>query len=198
MTSLAHGFFEWMNEPPAIVGLSYLPNFISPSEEAELLHWIDEQPWRTDLKRRVQHYGCRYDYKARTISRELKLGTLPYLLDGYAQKLAGKIFAHKPDLVIANEYMSGQGISSHTDCIPCFGPTIASLSLGSACLMDFIGPNDERHVQLLEPRSLLILSNDAPYRWKHSIAARKSDRIHSDIVKRERRVSLTFRSVILT
>lgn len=198
MTSLGHGFLEWMNEHPTIVGLSYLPDFITASEEAELLQWIDHQPWLTDLKRRVQHYGYRYDYKARTISHELQLGALPDILEHYADQLTGKIFAQKPDQVIVNEYLPGQGISSHTDCIPCFGPTIASLSLGAPCMMDFVGPNDERHAFLLESRSLLIISEDARYRWKHSIAARKSDRIHGNTIKRGRRVSLTFRSVVLT
>ncbi|PZP85944.1 MAG: alpha-ketoglutarate-dependent dioxygenase AlkB [Azospirillum brasilense] len=187
-----------MNEPPAIAGLRYLPDFITASEEMELLHWIDQQPWLTDLKRRVQHYGYRYDYKARNISRELQLGALPEQLEHYTVKLAENLFANKPDQVIVNEYLPGQGISSHTDCIPCFGPTIVSLSLGSSCVMDFEGPEDDRHTLLLEPRSLLLLSDDARYRWKHSIAARKSDRIHGSTIKRERRVSLTFRSVILT
>lgn len=196
MTSLAHGFFEWTDEPPAIAGLSYVPELITASEEAELLHWIDYQPWRTDLKRRVQHYGYRYDYKARTISHDFELGALPAILDHYAARL--EAFEKKPDQVIVNEYLPGQGISSHTDCIPCFGPTIASLSLGTPCMMDFVGPEDERHALLLEPRSLLILSDDARYRWKHSIAARKSDRINGDTIKRERRVSLTFRSMILS
>lgn len=45
----------------------------------------------------------------------------------------------------------------------------------------------------LEPRSLLILKDDARYQWKHGIAAGKSD----NGVKRQRRVSLTFRKVIL-
>lgn len=45
----------------------------------------------------------------------------------------------------------------------------------------------------LEPRSLLILKDDARYKWKHGITSRKSD----NGVKRQKRVSLTFRKVIL-
>jgi alkylated DNA repair dioxygenase AlkB len=45
----------------------------------------------------------------------------------------------------------------------------------------------------LESRSLLILTCDARYKWKHGIALRKSD----NGVKRQRRISLTFRKVIL-
>ncbi|MEO0410804.1 MAG: alpha-ketoglutarate-dependent dioxygenase AlkB [Pseudomonadota bacterium] len=36
-----------------------------------------------------------------------------------------------------NEYTPGQGIAPHVDCVPCFGPFAASLSLGSSCEMLF-------------------------------------------------------------
>ena len=40
-----------------IPGLNYIPNYISKEEEHVLLDLIDKQPWLSDLKRRVQHYG---------------------------------------------------------------------------------------------------------------------------------------------
>jgi len=39
--------------------------------------------------------------------------------------------------MIANEYLPGQGISAHVDCVPCFSDRIASLSLLSPCEMVF-------------------------------------------------------------
>lgn len=45
-----------------ISGLTYIPNFITATEHDLLLPQIDQQPWLTDLKRRVQHYGYKYDY----------------------------------------------------------------------------------------------------------------------------------------
>lgn len=56
-----------------ISGLSYIPDFISAQEQACLLSQIDQQPWLTDLKRRVQHYGYKYDYKARTVGGDAYL-----------------------------------------------------------------------------------------------------------------------------
>jgi alkylated DNA repair dioxygenase AlkB len=41
------------------------------------------------------------------------------------------------DQGIVNEYEPGQGIAPHVDCVPCFADTIASLTLGSSCLMEF-------------------------------------------------------------
>jgi len=48
-----------------IVGLRYLADFITPEQHDELLQSVDAEPWLTDLKRRVQHYGYKYDYPAR-------------------------------------------------------------------------------------------------------------------------------------
>ncbi len=68
--------------PPAS---SYLPDFIDEAEERFLLGKIDDSPWLNDLKRRVQHYGYRYDYKARRVSQEL-LHRLPARLAGCASQ----------------------------------------------------------------------------------------------------------------
>ena len=116
---------------PAIPGLSYIPHYIDESTEAALLKTIDSQPWIHDLKRRVQHYGWRYDYKARNVASDLRIGALPDWLQSYAVRLQqGGLFTEIPDQVIINEYEPGQGISAHIDCIPCFADTIVSLSLG--------------------------------------------------------------------
>lgn len=123
---------------PAIAGLRYLPDFIDADTESTLIATIDQQPWLHDVKRRVQHYGWRYDYKARGITQDLRIGAIPNWLAGLCERLSAEdIFTHTPDQVIINEYLPGQGISAHVDCIHCFGDTIASLSLGSACVMDF-------------------------------------------------------------
>ncbi len=182
-----------------IEGLTYIPNFITPDEEATLLETIDQQPWLTDLKRRVQHYGWRYDYTARRVDESMRLGELPEWLMDYCQRLYNEgHFPKIPDQVIINEYKPGQGIASHVDCVPCFEETIASISLGSPCVMDFthsiIG---EKIAQLLETRSLIILSGDARYQWKHGIAARKADKHNGQVIQRGRRVSLTFRNLII-
>ena len=48
-----------------VPGLLKVPNFVTPSEEADFIKYIDENQalWLTDLKRRVQHYGYRYSYR---------------------------------------------------------------------------------------------------------------------------------------
>lgn len=182
-----------------IEGLRYVPDFISTISEAGLVQQIDVQPWLTDLKRRVQHYGYKYDYKARGITQDLRIGAIPYWLIGLCDDLQAQgYFSKAPDQVIINEYQTGQGITPHIDCVPCFGQTIASLSLGSTCIMEFThAKTGGKQQQLLEPRSLVVLSGKARYDWQHAIPQRKSDVWCGEKLARSRRISLTFRTVIL-
>lgn len=183
---------------PDIDGLRYIPNFISESEHDMLLLSIDAQPWLTDLKRRVQHYGYKYDYKARNILTDSYLGELPiWLSDLQARLYSERVFKQKPDQAIINEYLPAQGISAHIDCVSCFDDVIASLSLGSDCVMQLSNSEQKQDVYL-EKRSLIILSGEARYKWQHAIPARKSDIIEGIKLERQRRVSVTFRKVILS
>ena len=180
-----------------IAGLDYIADYMTEAQEVKLISLIDQQPWLTDLKRRVQYYGWKYDYKARGITHDLQLGPIPDWLAGYCERLtSGEVFKRPPEQVIINEYMPGQGIAQHIDCVPCFGEAIASLSLGSPCVMEFSKDN-EKIPMLLEPRSLVVFSGDARYRWKHAIAQRKTDKIDGVVMTRSRRLSLTFRTVVI-
>jgi alkylated DNA repair dioxygenase AlkB len=182
-----------------IEGLRYVPDFVTLEEQDRLLRQIDAGEWRADLRRRVQHYGYRYDYKSRSVDYSMRLGELP----PWAAELAGKLLAESyfnelPDQVIVNEYEPGQGISNHIDCEPCFTGVIASLSLGSECVMNFTNKESGLVIPvLLEPCSLVVLQGPARYEWMHGIPARKSDEIAGRTLRRSRRVSLTFRKVIL-
>jgi len=178
-------------------GLTYLENYISEGEADRLVQEIDAAPWRTDLKRRVQHYGYRYDYKARQAQRENYLGPLPELFYQLAERLTSEgHFQAVPDQVIVNEYQPGQGISAHIDCQPCFGETIASLSLLSACVMRFASHPPSQQMDLgLQPASLLVLKDEARHLWTHAIPPRKSYIIAGQKHHRSRRISLTFRTM---
>lgn len=184
---------------PAIEGLYYLPNFVTAEEKIRLTEKIDQCPWLNDLKRRVQHYGYKYDYRARGVSKDAYIGPLPEWLERVAQRLQEQgYFNTVPDQVIVNEYGPGQGISAHVDCVPCFGETIASLSLGSGAMMQFQNVETKQKEEIyLREGSLVVLSGPARYEWTHCIPARKSDVVEGLKTERSRRLSLTFRTVIL-
>jgi len=178
-------------------GLTYLENYIPENEADRFVQKIDAAPWRTDLKRRVQHYGYRYDYKARQARREDYLGPLPELFQSLAERLTEEgHFQTVPDQIIVNEYQPGQGISAHIDCQPCFGAIIASLSLLSACVMRFASQIHSQQMELhLQPTSLLVLKGDARHTWTHAIPSRKTDVFEGQKHTRYRRISLTFRTM---
>lgn len=182
----------------SIPGLRYLPDYLSASEQSEFLDLLDAQLWLSELKRRVQHYGYVYDYKKRAVDPSMYLGALPDWIQPLAQRLRddGHI-AVVPDQLIVNEYLPGQGISPHVDCVPCFGDTILSISLGTPCVMDFTSLRRNQHVPvLLEAGSLVVMKEESRYQWKHGIAPRLRDLYQNVEYPRGRRVSLTFRKVI--
>ena len=178
-----------------IAGMTYVPDFLDPNEQEVALREVDQQPWSNELKRRVQHYGYRYDYKARRVDASMRVGALPAFAMPIAARLVERdLFTVMPDQLIVNEYEPGQGITAHIDCEPCFGERVAMVSLGWAYEMDFIhSQTRHRRSILLAVGSALIISSEARYQWLHQIKARMSDRG----IPRKRRVSLTFRTVIL-
>ena len=181
------------------IGLRYIPEYITQGEHDELLELIDRQIWREELKRRVQHYGYKYDYKKRAVDRSMYLGELPDWLLSIGRKLYDQMLIEKiPDQVIINEYQPGQGIADHIDCIPCFDKTIISLSLGSTCIIQFTNvKTQEKLAILLDPRSLIVLQGESRYEWQHGIPQRKIDKYEGREFIRRRRVSMTFRNILV-
>src|SRR5687767_1471532 len=110
--------------PSAPAGLDYIPGLLSQAEQADVLAQVDACTWSTELKRRVQHYGYRYDYRGRRVDHSMYLGPLPRFADAVTDRLlwAGLI-GQRPDQLIVNEYTSGQGIAPHVDCRSCFKDT---------------------------------------------------------------------------
>lgn len=108
-----------------------------------------------------------------------------------------------------NEYSPGEGIGSHVDTPSAFADGLISISLNSGIVMEFRkvvdkddlstrekseGPN--RKLVYLPPRSLLLMSGDARYRWEHMIVTRKTDTHNGEVQRRGTRVSLTLRTAL--
>jgi alkylated DNA repair dioxygenase AlkB len=173
---------------PRIPGLLYYPQYIDAEQESELVTAIDAEPWDTTWKRRRQPYGAMYGKQNE--SRRKIPSWANFLVDRlYAEGLSERPF----DQMLVNEYFPGQGIALHKDYEP-FDRTVVSLSLLSACVMNFRHATSRREESiLLEPRSLLVLSDSARYEWLHGIANRKRDRWEGALIHRARRLSVTFR-----
>lgn len=178
-----------------VPGFLYVPNFLSEGEERKLVTAIDRGDWSHVLKRRVQHFGWRYGYKDRKIDLSMRLGPLPQWALTLAERLEKSgLLQHLPDQVIVNEYIGRQGISKHTDCVPCFEDGVAMLSLLESWEMVFRkrGKSGKRVPKLLARRSIAVISGDARYKWTHEIPSRLTE---PGGLRRQRRISVTFRKV---
>lgn len=182
----------------AVPGLFLCESFIDAATESALLIFLNLEPWSNVLKRRVIHYGFKYDYKMRKALEP----TLP--IPDTCRKVAERLTAHSElykigcrfpqtfDQLIVNEYVPGQGIGAHIDS-PVFGNCIASVSLGAGIVMRFERAGHAPCDLWLPRRSVVVLTGDARHFWTHAIAPIKSDKNHG---LRSRRVSLTFRSLV--
>ena len=188
----------------APIGLEYHSDFLAASDEDELLSHIDCSEWLTDLSRRVMHFGYKYDYTSRRLDDSARIGPLPEWLaqlsnmvrEAASEEARQLLDPQQPfEQAIINEYLPGQGIAPHIDR-DCFGPVVATVSLGSAVNIDFCcDSTGDEYVQCLAPRSLVLLHGDARSKWRHGIAKRQSDTLNGQKTKRQRRVSITFRSI---
>lgn len=177
-------------------GLTIVPEFISQEEESSLLEAIDNLPWDSTMSRRVQHYGWRYDYKAKKVNPAAYLGSLPSWAELLGEKLLKQgLLLELPDQVIVNEYKGSQSISKHIDCPLCFRGAIISISLNESWEMVFSrrteSGDDEKYKVLLPRRSAVVLDGEARSSWQHEIPRR----INEAGLPRGRRVSITFRKV---
>ena len=183
----------------AVPGLKFLEDFLTLEEQAHCVERVDaaNSQWRSDLSRRVQHYGWRYDYKARAITPDMHIGALPDWLAQLAQRLYDEtgIFDQVPEQVIVNEYLPGQGIATHIDH-PGFGPTVCTISLLDDWEMDFSERWKDKSPALLTRGSCVLLTGSSRSTWQHGIAPRKTESLENGRRNRKRRLSLTFRTVL--
>ena len=193
----------------------YIPNFISVSQEEELIENIYAAPkpkWTSLSGRRLQNWGG-YPHAKGMIPEQI-----PLWLNRHIQLITvTHLFNDKtPNHVLINEYLPGQGIMAHSDG-PVYSPIVANLSLLSHTIMNFYEPISDpskdtdlakryKFSFLLEPRSLLCLQQDMYIGMLHGIEGRLSDEIRCENIKnievtdgttlvRGKRVSLTLRHV---
>nr|XP_018900106.1 PREDICTED: alpha-ketoglutarate-dependent dioxygenase alkB homolog 6 [Bemisia tabaci] len=182
--------------PPKV---HYIPNFITPEEEENILNKVNSSPkpkWTQLRNRRLQNWGG-VPHPNGMISEKI-----PEWLEFYMDKinkLAVYNQSNRPNHVLVNEYLPGQGIMPHTDG-PLFHPIVTTITCGSHTVIEFY----ERHstedftkdqgcttselglpkpcaTLLLERQSLLILQEDMYHRHLHGISEQTQDTIDETI-----------------
>ena len=164
----------------------YFPNYVTEDEEESLLQFISSSPkpkWQHLSNRRLQMWGGTPTAKG-MIAEPLPDWILPYtdkLVD-----LGAFTPASKPNHILINEYLPGQGIMPHEDG-PYYHPVVTTISLGCYTFLDFFRPVPETENYslenrylfslFLEPRSLVVLTEDMYKNCLHGIAPQCEDSV---------------------
>ncbi len=181
----------------AVPGLLLYRDFISKSAEDDLINEIDSETWVVDYNRRLQYYGYRNELEAPYNLIEFPVPMPPLIYRLSQQVVEQKAVAVRPDQVIINEYFPGEGLRPHKDR-NYFENQICGVNLGSGCIMRFIKIKGGDVVDVEVPRrSAYVMQDEARYGWNHSIPSRKKDIIDGNVKHRERRLSITYRKVIM-
>ncbi|KAL7187817.1 hypothetical protein ACSBR1_037800 [Camellia fascicularis] len=166
-----------------IPGLHLWHDFVTATEEEELLAAVDDRPWKSLAKRRVQHYGYEFLYEVNEYPSGV--GLSPHI-DTHSA-FEGLIFSLSlagPCIMEFRRYSEGVSLPK-TDSVT--DNQVENPNSSS----NFI-----RRAIYLPPRSMLLLSGEARYAWLHYIPHHKIDLVKDSAIRRgSRRVSFTFRKV---
>jgi alkylated DNA repair dioxygenase AlkB len=190
-------------------GLTLIPDFISEQEEQNLINNINNATWNKSLRQLTQHYGYTYNYRSKSIDKlHDKTQPIPEWIEVFVDRMIeNKYISIRPDQVIINRYMPGEGMGAHIDRVNLFKEKIFSIGLGGSCKMIFKKPlyvysSEDEYVYQLVPKTLLIMEGDARYKYTHEIPAARFDyyRVSLLTAKRKRvarttRYLITFRNI---
>lgn len=200
------------NDPRVPKGLILEADVITSEQEHTLADFVDRSSWETLIKRRVQHYGMKFDYlslKHQAVGDNCGVPSIFWTATDGLQRDTTESY----DQLTVNEYFPGTGIAPHVETHSCFEEGFCSVSLLGGIVMDLrrkvFSDSDEEILEeeifsvYLPPRSRISFWGEARYGWKHGIASRTSDCVRGEgnderIVDRERRISLTFRTCKLS
>ena len=176
---------------PAVSGLDYADEFLSPAEEEALIAAIEAEalaPFRFHGwtgKRRTASFGWHYDFDTAAFA---PAAPIPAALLPIRARAAA--FARlDPDALVQAlliRYDPGAGIGWHRDR-PVF-EHVVGLSLGTEAVLRLrrrrAGGGFARAAQTLAPRSIYHLAGEVRHGWEHSIVPMETTRW-----------SITFRSL---
>ena len=163
---------------PRPAGLIYRPDFISPSEERELLAEIAAQPLaqaryrQYTARRRTVNFGFSYDFTHRV---SLAAPPIPAFLESLRARVAAWTGVPAEGFVQAliAEYAPGTPLGWHRD-VPEF-ELVSGISLAGPARLRFRpypwSPELKKDVFALEvePRSAYVLRDEARWGWQHSV-----------------------------
>ncbi|XP_062143253.1 uncharacterized protein LOC133850985 isoform X2 [Alnus glutinosa] len=186
---------------------SQLKNSLPCSPQSRTaMRFGDLPPWAIEISNSIRELVLLSD----PALDPLHLGT--YCGSREARPLPSHLLWREPlfDQLIANAYQPGEGICAHVDLLR-FEDGIAIVSLESSCVMHFTqvkeaycdiadeGRTDPPMTKIpvyLTPGSLILMSEEARYCWKHEINRKPGFQIwEGQELNQRRRISVTLRKL---
>jgi alkylated DNA repair dioxygenase AlkB len=161
-----------------VAGFEYHTDFVGAHECAQLLATIAAMPLaqaqykQFTAKRRVLHFGGRYDFSNNEL---LPGGPLPDILVPLRARI-GAVAGIEPQMfthAMIAEYQPGVQLGWHRD-VPDF-ELVAGISLGSTARLQFrpypLQERSRRHYfnASIDPGSLYLLRGPARWEWQHRV-----------------------------
>jgi alkylated DNA repair dioxygenase AlkB len=164
--------------PPTPQGFEYLPDFIGAQDCAALLKAIAGMPLEEaqykqfTAKRRVVHFGGRYDFSTREL---LPADPMPEVLVPLRDRVAraAGIESSEFSRAMVAEYRAGTQLGWHRD-VPEF-ELVAGVSLGSPARLQFRPYPPEKASRKnyfnawMDPGSLYVLRGPVRWEWQHRV-----------------------------
>ncbi|KAK5969229.1 Alpha-ketoglutarate-dependent dioxygenase alkB 4 [Trichostrongylus colubriformis] len=175
----------------SIGGLLLVPDFITDSEEQELMEVIDGVEWvLSQSGRRKQDYGPKVNFKHKKVKTDTFVGMPEYadMLLGKMRDISEEKLGNYIPFEMCNlEYDESRksAIEMHCDDTWIWGNRLISINLLNGSIMTLANENARQLCYVWMPRgSLLCMSDEARYKWKHAVLAHHI---------RGRRIALTMR-----
>ncbi|MEL6343286.1 MAG: alpha-ketoglutarate-dependent dioxygenase AlkB [Myxococcota bacterium] len=174
----------------AIDGLTFVKDFLKPTQQQGLIDWIDALPvdqWSeirfrgVVAKRRMICFGWDYVTTSRSLRPAPPMPSILRTLRDDAGARVGLTGMDDFEQLILIRYPPGAGIGAHIDA-PVFGSPVLIVSLGGDGRLRFSRRDHEKQTLALPSGSLVVLDGESRYQWLHQLMPVKA-----------RRHSITFR-----
>ncbi|KHJ99211.1 oxidoreductase, 2OG-Fe(II) oxygenase family protein [Oesophagostomum dentatum] len=179
------------NDSITVNGLLVVQDFLTQSEESEIMEMIDGVDWvLSQSGRRKQDYGPKVNFKHKKVKTDTFVG-MPEYADMLLEKMRAvsqdKLGNYIPFEMCNLEYdeTKRSGIEMHFDDMWIWGNRLISINLLSGSVMTLANEKSRQLCYVWFPRRcLLCMADDVRYEWKHAIMPQHI---------RGRRIALTMR-----
>jgi alkylated DNA repair dioxygenase AlkB len=160
---------------------------------------VFEFGWNYNNNRNISEFSgeCKY------LTKTDKLTSIPTNLVGVYDNLRKNILkSYSPETVIhevpdhcmINQYDVGGGILQHFDHRGYWGENVVGISLGSGATMKFNNTTNTDIIEFYLPaRTSYFFEQDARTIWQHGIVSAAEDTVDEKVIKRKKRVAITYR-----